>query len=257
MTFPHLDGRVEALAKELDLPADKAEWLAAAALHSGCFLRSQYCDYFRHSRVAAKDFSQRLIDLNLIVEMLVDELGLLYRITSKRIYRALGADNIRHRRLASWPIMHRRLLALDYVLDHPELPWLPTEAEKMACFEALAIRGMNCLVGFGMELSGRRGATSPTSTPSPLILTPRPPCSCTSIQTNNPHRACKAGATNTRRCGPAFTILALDSASSTPAAIRNSPRESAEYSRAGLRPLLRLRTSKRWRRSGSSSGRRC
>ena len=139
MTFPHLDGRVETLAKELDLPTDKATWIAAAALHAGCYLRTQYSDYFRHSRVAAKDFSQRLIDLNLVVEMPVDELGLLYRITSKRVYRALGADNIRHRWLASWPIMHRRLLALDYVLDHPELPWLPTEAEKMACFEALAV----------------------------------------------------------------------------------------------------------------------
>ena len=148
MTFPHLDGRVEALAKELDLPADTAEWLAVAALHSGCFLRSQFHYYSNQEGAVVNDgparkamtrFTRKLIEQNLIVEMPVDELGLLYRITSKRVYRALGADNIRHRRLASWPIMHRRLLALDYVLDHPELPWLPTEAEKMACFEALAI----------------------------------------------------------------------------------------------------------------------
>ena len=140
MTFPHLGGRVEALAKELDLPADTAEWLAVAALHSGCFLRSQFDEYGdQEHRKATTRFKRKLIEQNLIVEMPVDELGLLYRITSKRVYRALGADNIRHRWLASWPIMYRRLLALDYVLDHPELPWLPTEAEKMACFEALAI----------------------------------------------------------------------------------------------------------------------
>ena len=139
MTFPHLDGRVETLAKELDLPADTAEWLAVAALHSGCFLRTQLPFYSNQDRKAVARFTRKLTEQNLIVEMPVDELGLLYRITSRRIYRALGADNIRHRRLASWPIMHRRLLALDYVLDHPELPWLPTEAEKMACFEALAI----------------------------------------------------------------------------------------------------------------------
>ena len=34
----------------------------------------------------------------------------------------------------------RRLLALDYVLEHPGLPWLPTEAEKVAAFEALGIK---------------------------------------------------------------------------------------------------------------------
>ncbi len=27
-------------------------------------------------------------------------------------------------------MLARRLLALDYVLEHPRLPWLPTESEK-------------------------------------------------------------------------------------------------------------------------------
>jgi len=39
--------------------------------------------------------------------------------------------------------MMRRLLALDYVLEHPRLPWLPTEADRVAAFEALGIeRGL-------------------------------------------------------------------------------------------------------------------
>ena len=33
----------------------------------------------------------------------------------------------------------RRLLSLDYVIEHPDLPWLPTEREKVATFEALGI----------------------------------------------------------------------------------------------------------------------
>ena len=33
----------------------------------------------------------------------------------------------------------RRLLSLDYVLDHLHLPWLPTEPEKVTAFEALGI----------------------------------------------------------------------------------------------------------------------
>ena len=33
----------------------------------------------------------------------------------------------------------RRLLSLDYVIEHSALPWLPTEPEKVAAFEALGI----------------------------------------------------------------------------------------------------------------------
>ena len=55
------------------------------------------------------------------------------------IYRALGAEDIRHRRAASEAVLMRRLLSLDYVLEHPGLPWLPTESEKVGAFEALGI----------------------------------------------------------------------------------------------------------------------
>ena len=38
----------------------------------------------------------------------------------------------------------RRLLSLDYVLEHPGLPWLPTESEKVGAFKALgAAQGVN------------------------------------------------------------------------------------------------------------------
>ena len=45
----------------------------------------------------------------------------------------------RRRRITSKEVLIRRLLAFDYVLDHPQLPWLPTEPEKMAAFEALSV----------------------------------------------------------------------------------------------------------------------
>ena len=35
--------------------------------------------------------------------------------------------------------MLRRLLSLDYVLEHPQLPWLPSEQEKVAFFDLLGI----------------------------------------------------------------------------------------------------------------------
>ena len=36
-------------------------------------------------------------------------------------------------------VLMRRLLSLDYVLEHPDLPWLPTEPEKVGAFETLGI----------------------------------------------------------------------------------------------------------------------
>ena len=61
------------------------------------------------------------------------------RIFSRPIFQALGTEDIRHRRVASTEILLRRLLALEYVLEHPGLPWLPTEPEKVRAFEALGI----------------------------------------------------------------------------------------------------------------------
>ena len=142
MTFPHLNGRAEKLADSLDLPAELAEWLAVAALHSGCFLRSQlqfFFGYDEENRMSTLRIIHRLTAKQLITETPVDSLGLLARVTNKTVYRLIEADNIRYRRLASWPQMFRRLLALDYVLDHPQLPWLPTESEKVACFDQLGI----------------------------------------------------------------------------------------------------------------------
>ena len=142
MRFAHLDGRARKLADALDLPADLAEWLAVSALHSGCFLRPQLQSCFGYDeehRVLLTRIVRRLIDKKLITETPYESLGLLARVTNKSVYRLIGADNIRHRREASWSLTFRRLLSLDFVLDHPQLPWLPTEEEKVACFDRLGI----------------------------------------------------------------------------------------------------------------------
>ena len=68
-------------------------------------------------------------------------IGRVCRIYGRDIYRALGAEDIRRRRITSTEVLVRRLLSLDYVLEHPHLPWLPTEPEKVRAFEALSERG--------------------------------------------------------------------------------------------------------------------
>ena len=139
MRFPELAERAETLAREFDLSPQAVRWVALAALHAGCFLRSQYRAFSGHSREAARLFVGSLIRKRIAEEQPLEEQGLLCRLTSKALYRALGIPEIRHHRRASHPVLYRRLLALDYVLDHPHLLWLHTEAEKLACFDALNI----------------------------------------------------------------------------------------------------------------------
>ena len=77
-----------------------------------------------------------LLDLTLVVEEPIPVIRRENRtracqITHKGIYRALGVPNIRHRRFPDPGAYLRRLLSLDYVIEQPELEWLPTEEEKV------------------------------------------------------------------------------------------------------------------------------
>ena len=122
----------------------EAEWIALVCLHSGVFTRSQFCYFFDavSDRKRALRFVRDMVKHGLAVEdALPNKRGgaKACRISNKEIYRALGTENVRHRRDADYSVMLRRLLSLDYVLEHPELPWLPTEQEKVAFFDLLGI----------------------------------------------------------------------------------------------------------------------
>ena len=111
-------------------------------LHSGVFTRAQFCHYFDTDRKRALRFVKALVARRQAVESetLVFSGGAKpCRISSKPIYRALGAEHIRHRRKAHRDVMMRRLLSLDFVLEHPGMPWLPTEPEKVEFFEEIGL----------------------------------------------------------------------------------------------------------------------
>ena len=111
-------------------------------LHSGVFTRAQFCHYFDTHRKRAERFVKLLLDRRAAVESewpLVNGGGKTCRISSKPIYRALEVEDIRHRRQASNPVVMRRLLSLDFVLEHPGMNWLPAEQEKVEYFEKLGL----------------------------------------------------------------------------------------------------------------------
>ena len=120
----------------------EAEWIALVCLHSGVFTRAQFCHYFDTHRVRAFRFVKMLLARKQAVETAWPTLnngGKTCRISSKAIYRALGVENIRHRRTASDLVVMRRLLSLDFVLEHPGMNWLPAEPEKVEFFEEIGL----------------------------------------------------------------------------------------------------------------------
>ena len=116
----------------------EAEWVALVCLHSGVFTRDQISDWLGIHRRTARRFIRDILDQRLAA---MDRLAgrRVCRISARAVYRALGAEDIRHRRIASAEVLVRRLLSLDYVIAHTGLPWLPTEPEKVGAFEALGI----------------------------------------------------------------------------------------------------------------------
>lgn len=120
----------------------EAEWIALVCRHSGLFTHSQFCGYLHARPHRARRFVRCLRDRRQAVEENLASLPAAARpcrISGRAIYRALGIENVRHRHTASGPVLMRRLLALDYILEHPQERWLTSEQEKVAVFEDLDI----------------------------------------------------------------------------------------------------------------------
>ena len=131
----HLRGRERKLER-LGWTGAEAEWIALVCLHSGVFTRAQFCHYFDTQRMTASRFVKALVARRAGVEsdhVTVNGGGRTCRISGKPIYRALGVENIRHRRNASDNVIMRRLLSLDFVLEHPGMTRLPTEPDLLRC----------------------------------------------------------------------------------------------------------------------------
>ena len=101
------------------------------------------------------------------------------------------------------------MLSIDYVLEHPHLPWLPTEAEQVSAFEALSIerRILRQLVYRGAL--GNPGASSRSGCPS--RRTPSAPSSSTPIRATGPRRRSIPRARRTANSGRRSGIAAARS----------------------------------------------
>ena len=139
--FPHLTRRPEALAP-LGWTGRDAEWITLVCLHSGVFVRAQFCHAYGCSPQTAMRFDRRLTDEGIAGESALPGSRTnqkLCHIHARPLYRTLGIEDLRHRRRPGDAVLWRRLLSLDAVLESPDLAWLPTEQDKVRYFTDLRI----------------------------------------------------------------------------------------------------------------------
>ena len=131
-----------ATVRGLGWTAREAEWLALVCLHSGVFTRSQYQARYRLSKPTAGRFVSALLDAGIArEEPMPHRRGpeVFCHVHHRSLYRGLGIEHNRHRRRGPPDLTMRRLLSLDYVMEHDDLEWLPTEPEKVTYFQRLGI----------------------------------------------------------------------------------------------------------------------
>ena len=134
----HLRNRADALVRS-GWTRREAEWLALVCLHSGVFLRSQYLAFIGRTNPALANRFVRRCRKHAVEQPWNGSRLRICRIAARRIYGTLGAEHVRHRRPAAPDVVLRRLLSLDYVLEHPHAAWLPTEDEKVNALTAAGI----------------------------------------------------------------------------------------------------------------------
>ena len=134
----HLQDRAAALIAHGWTRGD-AEWLALVCLHSGVFLRSQYLAFIGRTNPALAHRFIRRCRTYAVEQSWNGSRLRVCRIASRTLYEVLGVEHVRHRRPAAPEVVLRRLLSLDYVLEHPHAAWLPTDDEKVNALTAAGI----------------------------------------------------------------------------------------------------------------------
>lgn len=113
----------------------EAGFLRLVALHSGVFLARQFNQFARtKSGKRVDSFINKLKSNRHCQTYRLAKNASIFHLSSKAIYRAIGHENLRHRRSHQIDYVKTKLLSLDYILQNPSLKYLPTEEEKVHLF---------------------------------------------------------------------------------------------------------------------------
>ncbi len=117
----------------------EAEWLALVCRHGGVFLRSQYLAFIGRTNPALAHRLVRRSRQYLVEEPWRGSRLRVCRVASRALHETLGVEHVRHCRPVAAEVVLRRLLSLDYVLEHPHAAWLPTDGEKVNAMAAAGV----------------------------------------------------------------------------------------------------------------------
>ncbi len=113
----------------------EARFLYIAATHSGYFTARQFLEFAKaKSGKRSACFVEKLIALGHASAQRYTRKSLVYHTHSRRLYAAIDEEYLRHRREHELDHIKTQLLALDFILTHPENDYLETAQKKRQYF---------------------------------------------------------------------------------------------------------------------------
>lgn len=139
------DSYLDAL-KSLGYTETEARFLYIAATHSGYFTAAQF-RRFAGVLTGKRSFlfTQKLIAKRHATVTLYAQNTRVYHLFSRKLYSAIGKDNIRNRREHEFSFIKIRLISLDYILANQDQDYFDTEEQKVRYFTEGLGRNKECL----------------------------------------------------------------------------------------------------------------
>lgn len=122
---------------QLGYTAEEARFLYIVATHSGYFTHRQFLAFSgtkpgKHSQ----KFLEKLLTSEHATHHTYPSGGRVYHLFSRKVYKAIGRDDLRTRRKHQLEYIKTRILVLDFVLSNLDCVYLETEADKVPFFES-------------------------------------------------------------------------------------------------------------------------
>ncbi len=130
---PHQDG-LDGL-RGFGYNEQEARFLDLTATHSGYFTRRQFLRFTHQTKgCLVHRFTTKLLTRHDAQATQHGHKTYVFKLTSRKIYEMIGKQDLRDHRSHTADFIRTRLLVLDFVLAHPDLQYLESQAEKLKFF---------------------------------------------------------------------------------------------------------------------------
>ena len=159
--------------RSLGYTQTEGSFLLVAALHSGHFVRRQFCMFAGATRGGAETRFIEKLAANRHVEATSYRFNrLVYRLRSRRLYEALGEGDNRNRRVCQPYTVRHKLLLLDFVLSRPNHRFLATLEERLAYFRERGIETESLPIRIYRSKDGKQQTPVYLFDRSPVFIDP-------------------------------------------------------------------------------------